>query len=549
MPERADEAMDTSDEARESLLKEAAALWAAAETAPAEAADGVVPPVGPASAVGEVGDLAGFLAAYYRFVPAEDLAAAGPRRVAAVAAWHAALGASRPQGRAAVQVRAAASASLTGAGTVVDIVTDDMPYLVDSVTMELNRHAADIGLIVHPLLSVHRDVTGVARGTVLANVGAEPPPGTVAESWIHVELGHLTGQDRLARDLREVLDDLRVAMEDQRRMRAAARELVVSLEDAAIGGPEEAEAGELLAWMSAGHFTFLGYREYTLTRHGAEPELKPVPGTGLGILRHDGADSSAATPPGGPLGDRTARLLVLAKSSTRSTVYRPSYLDYVAVRKFGADGKVSGEYRFLGLYTQAAYTESITRIPVLRHKLDQVLETAGLPADSHDGKALIEILEGFPREELFEISVEQLTPIALGVLSLGERKQVRLFLRPDAYGRYVSCLIYLPRDRYTTQVRLRAQEILRRALHGASIDYSVMVGNSALARLHVVVHGEPGRPLSQVDPVALQAEIAAAVRSWDEDLAAEAERRLGSERATSLLLTCCIGIPETCLTC
>jgi glutamate dehydrogenase len=532
MPERADEARGTSDEARDALLAEAAVLWAAGD-------DGVAPPGDPGQAVG---DPAAFLDAYYRLVATDDLASAGPRRVAAVAAWQAALGARRPQGRAAVHVREPGTASLTGAGTVVDMITDDMPYLVDSVTMELNRHSADIKLLVHPMLSVQRDVTGAARGTVVANVGAEQPAGSVPESWIHVELGQLTGRDTLAADLRRVLDDLRVAMEDQRRMRSAARELVAALTEA--GGPEQAEAGELLAWLSAGHFTFLGYREYTLARHDQEPELHPVPGSGLGILRYDGADSFAATPPGGLGGARTARLLVLAKSSTRSTVLRPSYLDYVAVRKFGPDGQPCGEYRFLGLYTQAAYTESITRIPVLRHKLDQMLEAAGVPADSHDGKDLIELLEGFPREELFEISVEQLTPIALAVLRLGERKQVRLFLRPDAYGRYVSCLVYLPRDRYTTQVRLRAMEILRRALHGVSVDYSAMVGNSALARLHVVVHGEPGRPLPKADQAALQAEIAAAVRSWDEDLAAEAERQLGPERANRLLLTCCMGIPE-----
>src|SRR5262249_35428259 len=165
-----------------------------------------------------------------------------------------------------------------------------------------------------------------------------------------------------------------------------------------VGGRKGVEQGGLPAGWRPGPSPSLASRESRLTRHGAEPELRPVPGTGLGILRHDGADSFAVTPPGGHLGARTARLLVLAKSSTRSTVYRPSYLDYVAVRKFGADGKASGEYRFLGLYTQAAYTESITRIPVLRRKLDRVLEAAGLPADSHDGKALIEILEGFPRE-------------------------------------------------------------------------------------------------------------------------------------------------------
>ncbi|HEX8006251.1 MAG TPA: NAD-glutamate dehydrogenase domain-containing protein, partial [Trebonia sp.] len=415
-----------------------------------------------------------------------------------------------------------------------------------SVTMELNRHSADITLIVHPLLCLRRDVTGQTHGTMLTAGGmdqSEPPADAVNESWIHVELGYLRDHDGLAADLRRVLDDLRVSMEDQRRMRTVARELFATLTDE--GGTEEAEAGELLAWLAAGHFTFLGYREYDLVRRDDEAELRPLAGTGLGILRHDGADSFAVTPPGGQRGGRKARLLVLAKSSTRSTVYRPSYLDYVAIRKFGADGQPSGEYRFLGLYTQAAYTESITRIPVLRRKLDQVLEMAARPEESHDGKDLVEILEGYPREELFEISAEQLTPIALAVLRLGQRKQVRLFLRPDAYGRYMSCLVYLPRDRYTTKVRLRVQEILRRALNGVSVDYSAMVSNSALARLHVVVHGQPGQPLPHVDSGALQTEIAAALRSWDEDLAAESERRLGGERANRLLQTCCIGIPET----
>jgi glutamate dehydrogenase len=544
MPDRTDEVQQTSDEARESMLATAATLWAKAD-------DGVAPPGDPGRAVG---DLSGFLQAYYRFVAAEDLSPAGASRVTAVAAWHAALGAVRPQGRAAVQVRDAGNASLTGAGTVVDIVTDDMPYLVDSVTMELNRHSANIRLIVHPLLCVRRDVAGQAHGTVLTTGAAEasaPGAGTadgtgfqdgVQESWIHVELGYLHDHGGLAADLRRVLDDLRVAMEDQRRMRTSARELFATLADE--GGTQEAEAGELLAWLAAGHFTFLGYREYDLVRRDDAAELRPLPGTGLGILRHDGADSFAVTPPGGRHGGRTARLLVLAKSSTRSTVYRPSYLDYVAVRKFGPDGQVTGEYRFLGLYTQAAYTESITRIPVLRRKLNRVLELAELPPDSHDGKELAEILEGYPREELFEISPEQLTPIALAVLRLGQRKQVRLFLRPDAYGRYVSCLIYLPRDRYTTKVRLQAQEILRRALDGVSVDYSAMVSNSALARLHVVVHGRPGQPLPTVDETALQAEIAAAVRSWDEDLAAEAERQLGAERAAQVLQVCVLGIPE-----
>jgi len=558
MPERADGAIQAPDDISDEVLAEASGSVAQQENL--------------TQAVGDAGD---FLAAYYRRVAPEDLTAAGPARLAATAAAHAALGANRPQGRPSVQVRGTRwrdeDASLTrGQGTVVDIVTDDMPYLVDSVTMELNRHAADIRLIVHPVLTVRRDVTGAAHGIVPVaedgdgSEGAGSPltdrlPGdqpaagddTVRESWIHVELGHVEGEPDLAADLRRVLDDLRIAMEDQRRMRGAARELVGTLTD--DGGPAEAEAGELLAWLAAGHFIFLGYRKYDLVSDGTERELKPVPGTGLGILRHDGADAFAITPPAGKIGDhvvpqgqRKARMLVLAKSNTKSTVYRPNYLDSVAVRTFDyLTGEVTSEYRFLGLYTQSAFAESITTIPVLRRKLDRMLATAGLPADSHDGKALIEILEGFPREELFEISAAQLAPIALGVLGLGERKQVRLFLRPDAYGRYMSCLVYLPRDRYTTQVRLRAQEILRSALDGGSVDYSAMVSNSALARLHVVVHAAPGRPLAAVDQAELQARIAVAVRSWDEDLAAEAERRYGAERALAAVATCAGGIPET----
>ena len=184
-------------------------------------------------------------------------------------------------------------------------------------------------------------------------------------------------------------------------------------------------------------------------------------------------------------------------------------------------------------------------IPVLRRKLAYVLASAGLSRDSHDGQDLIEILEDYPREELFEISAEELTPIALGVLRLSERKQTRLFLRRDRYGRYMSCLVYLPRDRYTTKVRLRAQGILKAALRGVTVDYSAQVGDSALARLYVVIRGEKGAPVPQVDAAALERRLAAAVRSWDEDLVAEATRVLGEERGRGLLETFAAAIPET----
>src|ERR1022692_2935992 len=508
------------------------------------------------------GNVVCYLRAYYQRVATEDLAS--PTRMAGVAEAHARFGLRRPQGRALVQVREPGDTHPdpgTASSLVVDIVVGDMPYLVDSVTTELNRHEAEIQLLLHPVLHVRRDVTGALHGILPPGGagagpaglpggagsppvsggglgGVVPPEGTgiTTESWIHVELGppkdRVSG-DQLAADLRRVLDDVRVAVEDQRRMGSVAQALAADLGGAP--GSDEAEFGELLRWLANGNFTFLGYREYDLVRAEENVGLRAVPGTGLGILRHDrqGPDSlSRMSPQVVARAQDPAERLVLAKANSRSTVYRASYLDYVSVKKIDEAGAVTGEFRFLGLYTHAAHTAPIAGVPMLRRKLAQVLAAAGLTRDSHDGKDLV------------EISAEELTPIALGVLRLSERKQTRLFLRRDRYGRYMSCLVYLPRDRYTTKVRLRAQGILKDALHGVSVDYSAMVGDSALARLYVVVRGERGHPVPQVDAAALERALAAAVRSWDEDLTAEVTRRLGEDRARTLLEKCSAGIPR-----
>jgi glutamate dehydrogenase len=559
---------ENADESRDALLDRAArALTVLSETVLSE----TVATETVATETAAVGDVAAYLRAYYRHVADEDLASFGTERIAAVAAHHASLAAQRPQGRPLVRVLDAAVSSAPGTAMaafgpvriIVDIVTDDMAFLVDSVTMELNRHEADIQLILHPRLLARRDVAGALHG-VSGHVNGEerPGPGEVTESWMHIEiagLGDRVPLPELEADLRRILDDVRVAMEDQRRMSAVAASLGASLVGEVGAQPlagasgarpcddEDHEAGDLLSWLTDGHFIFLGYREYDLVPGEDGMALRAVPGTGLGFLRHDkqGSESFAALPADIRAKAREPQRLVLTKGNSRSTVYRNKYLDYVSVKKLGNDGNVAGEWRFLGLYTHRAYTESIARIPVLRRKLSDVLKAACLTPDSHDGNDLIEILESYPREELFQISASQLTEISLAVLRLRERKQTRLFLRRDVYGRYMSCLVYLPRDRYTTAVRLRAQEILRTALHGVSVDYSAMVGESALARLHVVVRGERGRPLPDVDAAALERQLMAAVRSWDEDLAEEAARALGDERARRLVDSFAAGIPET----
>ena len=384
----------STDEARETRLAQAEQVWRDD------------PDLAPET-LGDEGnskeDIGCYLTSYYQRVATEDLAP--PDRLAAVAAAHARLGRSRPQGRALVQVRDPDGAHLDRVGPsslVVDIVVDDMPFLVDSVTTELNRHSAEITLLVHPLLRVRRDVTGALRA-IIGVCGDDEhdheavPADELTESWIHVELG--PPRDRvtatsLAADLRRVLDDVRVAVEDQPRMGSAAVVLATAL--AADPDDDAAEAGELLRWLAKGNFTFLGYREYDLVRTGAGAGLRPVPGTGLGILRHDRQGEATLRTLSPQVIARTQdsdERLVLAKANSRSTVYRPNYLDYVSVKKLDAAGTVTGEFRFLGLYTHAAHTAPIAGVPVLRRKLAQVLAAAGLSRDSHDGKDLLEILE------------------------------------------------------------------------------------------------------------------------------------------------------------
>src|SRR6266480_6324897 len=475
------------------------------------------------------------------------LLSAGPQRVGAVAVEHARVAARRPQGRALVRVRAAGeSAALEESRGVVDIVTDDMPFLVDSITNELARHSLDSYHIIHPQLVVRRDVSGALREVVGPPTEGGRGHDEIAESWMHIEID-TAGADLagLEDDLRRVLADVRVAVEDHQKMVNTALRLADQLAAEGVNAPAETQA--LLRWLADNHFTFLGYREYDLVEGPDGMALQAVPGTGLGILRHDksGSSSFAALPPEVRARAKDPQRLILTKANSRSTVHRRSYLDYIAIKRISASGEVNGEYRFLGLYTHAAYHESITRIPVLRRKRASVLEQAGVAPGSHDGQDLTEILEGYPREELFQISVEELAPIALAVLRLRTHRQTRLFLRKDIYGRFMSCMVYLPRDRYTTAVRLRIQEILRQALNGVSVEYNATVGESALARLHVVVRAQPGTSLPDVDAAALEAAVAAAARSWDEDLAAEAARALGEEPARALLDVCFGAIPET----
>jgi glutamate dehydrogenase len=515
-----------------------------------------------AGSMTHVGDVPRYLQAYYRHAAVDELSGATPERVAAVAAAHAEFAAERPQGRALVRVRTGGAAALDPTADVIDIVTDDMPFLVDSISMELANHDLSARVVVHPQLRVRRDVTGSLRevvGKVIPSQAGtgQPSHDELAESWTHIEIGTLApGEaEAITADLHRILGDVRVAVEDYTRMRSRALLLadeVLAPEGEGAGSAVDGadapdEIAELLRWLTDGHFTFLGYKEYDLDSGADGMVLRPVPGTGLGILRHDreASEAFAALPAEVRARALDPQRLIVTKANSRSTVHRPSYLDYVGVKRLSPAGEVVGEYRFLGLYTHAAFSESIKGIPVLRRKLAEVLAVSGLTADSHDGKEVAEVLDFYPREELFMASVAELAAVCAGVHRLRERRHTRLFLRKDLYGRYVSALVYLPRDRYTTQVRLRAQEVLTKAFGSDQMDYSVLLGESPVARLYVVVRAERGRQLPDADTAELEQQIAAAARSWDDDLTDAAAEEVGAQRARELLTEIGDVIPET----
>jgi glutamate dehydrogenase len=407
-----------------------------------------------------------------------------------------------------------------------------MPFLVDSISMEVTRSGSAIHLVIRPIMRLRRDEEGR-----LLEVGADDGQ---PESLIHVEIDRQPGPEELERlraGLCRVLADVRASVEDWPAMRERVRDVVEELSEAPVEPDERAEARDLLEWMDDGHFTFLGYREYDMLTEGGEDVLRAVSGSGLGIL--GAADerpisvSFSQLPPDVRRLARMKSLLTLTKANSRATVHRPSYLDYVGVKRFDGAGEVSGERRFLGLYTHTAYSASPWEIPVLRRKAQHVVERSGLVIGSHDHKALLDILETYPRDELFQISEDELFETALGILHLGERRRVRLFVRRDAFGRFLSCLVYLPRERFSTENRQRVQDILQEAFGGTSVDYTTRVSESVQARLHVVVYTKQGA-IPEYDVAEIEARLAAATRAWADDLRDALSEQLGEEHGAPL---------------
>ena len=417
--------------------------------------------------------------------------------------------------------------------TIVQIVTEDMPFLVDSVSMTLNRLGLTIHLVIHPIVATMRG----RKGEVAELLTERATAGPHHEAWMHFEVDRQTEREQLEaihREIAAVLQDVRVAVEDWRPMAAQMDQAIEELDGSAppVDKAHLSEATAFLRWLRDNHFTFLGYRGYDLRRNRKGDELHAVADSGLGLMRQTGGESVsqsfASMPDEVREKARDPEPLILAKSNTRSTIHRQGYIDYIGIKRYDAKGAVVGEHRFLGLFTSAAYSHNPRSIPILRNKLQAVLDRAKLRLDSHAGKALVNILEEHPRDELFQASTDELYETVRGILNLQGRQRVRLFARYDRFQRFVSCLVYAPRERYTTIVREAMQEILKSAFGAQTAEFSVQVSESVLARIHFILRlAEPGRP--EYDHADLERRLALTMRSWTDDLAEALDDYYGEE--------------------
>jgi glutamate dehydrogenase len=455
---------------------------------------------------------------YGRTVP-EDLLHYGPADLAMLAAHAYASLAERPPGTPNIRC---AKFALTDSGErktigVVEIANDDMPFLFDSVMGELSERRLPVRLVAHPVLDVQRE------GAHLVAIGG--PGAGARESFIHLHVDGLADEAAcadLTKALEGILAEVRLAVVDWRPMLERVNGIVADLKTNPPPLPvdELAEAIQFLQWLLADNFTFLGVRNYVLDKDDLVPDFDSA----LGIMRRrelrvlrSGSELLEMTPEIMAF-LKEPRPLIVAKANIHARVHRRVYLDYIGVKHFDAAGNLVGEQRIVGLFTSTAYTRSAHGIPYLRRKLASVESRAAFDAGSHSGKALANVLEHYPRDELFQIDEETLYQNAVAILQLDERPRVRVLPRRDRFDRFVSVLVYVPRERYDSDIRSKIGMYLASTFVGRVSAYYPFFPEGPLVRVHYIIGRSGGAPVD-IPRAKLESEVGGIVRTWTDGLA------------------------------
>ena len=455
-------------------------------------------------------------------VVAEDLIAYPPEALSLIAAGAFARFQQRTPGGPDVRL---SDVTVPGGATitVIEAVNDDMPFLLASTLAELGERGCEVRLVAHPIIGVKRDGTGRLAG-LGGLAGAAVSSDFARESLIHIHVTQIidpAGRAALQEALRAIYADITLAVRDWAPMRARLADVARRYRETPpmLPADEIAEAVQFLDWLLNDNFAFLGLREYRF----ADLEGEPVPGEGLGILADPemkvlrrGGEFAVMTPEVRAfLKERSA--LIIAKANVRSRIHRRVHMDYIGVKLIDANGQLEGELRLLGLFTSTAYTGSTRAIPYIRHKVAQVMLKAGFDPASHSGKALINVLENYPRDELFQLDRDTLFTFAMDAMSLIERPRIRALVRADRFDRFVSALIYVPKDRYDTSVRLRIGEYLARIFEGRVSAAYPAYPEGPLARTHYIIGRDAGKT-PVIDRRMVEEGIAEIVRTWGDKL-------------------------------
>ena len=474
---------------------------------------------------------AAFVEDYFRFATPEDVPdeAAGRRELAL---GHLEWGRERRRRR--ILVRAfnpdQSASGPSARHTVIETITDDSPFIVDSLTMRINALSQGVLVKLHSVLRVERDDAGRLVDLGSTRTDAEPRTGAgiLAESWTHFEIPRVLGADKLReleRELAATLRDVRSAVHDWPRMKTTLRGAAADLRRFGKG-KDKNESSRFLEWLADEHFTLLGYCRLPPAKARSKGGA-PV----LGLLRSAARRNALVRPAGS--GSRAREPLIITKSPIRSTVHRPALLDDIRIDAFDDTGRPAGEHRFVGLFTSAAYSESPRNIPLLGAKVDRVMQKSGLEPGGHRGKALRHILDTFPRDTLIQSRVAELERIGVGVLNIEERRRIRLFLVESAYGDFYTCLVYLPRDGYSTRARARVETLLASSLGGEIVESQLTISESTLARLSITIHRtDPDARPPDID--ALQRAVVDAAASWSDRARFALLERFPEERALDL---------------